>query len=95
MEQQKQESWINNQVLIKYFNNELSYVELDKRNIQDVFELACESAFDLTGYGLNEWEFKRRSFENNILSEVYKFKQEDGSYYLLRTNTLITSTNSI
>ena len=54
MEQLKQESWINNQVLIKYFNNELSYVELDKRNIQDVFELACESAFDLTGYGLNE-----------------------------------------
>ena len=37
MEQLKQESWINNQVLIKYFNNELSYVELDKRNIQDVF----------------------------------------------------------
>ena len=28
MEQLKQESWINNQVLIKYFNNELSYVEV-------------------------------------------------------------------
>ena len=80
---------LNNQVLIKYFNHEESFVEYDKRNIQDVFELACESAFDLTGYGLNEWEFKRRSFENNILSEVYKFTLEDGSYYLLRVKSTI------
>ena len=54
-----------------------------------MFDVACEAAFDTVGYGLSEWEFKKRVFENKVLSEVYKFTLEDGSYYLLRIKSTI------
>ena len=85
---------LHNQVIIKFFNSETSYIESDNHGMSDVFEYACDIAFKTTGYGLSEWEFKKRSFENNILSEVYKLINEDGSYYLLRTNKLIPSDKS-
>ena len=92
---QQNNNFEHNQVIIKLFNAETNYVELDDYGMSNVFEYACDVAFKTTGYGLSEWEFKKRSFENNILSEVYKLVNEDGSYYLLRTNKLILSKQQI
>ena len=80
---------LNNQVLIKYFNHEESFVEYDKHNVEDVFDVALQAPFYTVAYGLSEREFKKRVFQNKVLSEVYKFTLEDGSYYLLRVKSTI------
>jgi hypothetical protein len=78
----------NNYISIKHFNESgpcLVHSETDLES-HDVYEQAVDAAFNTTGFGLQHWDFLERSYDecNKILSEIYRYHEDDGSYYQLR-----------
>ena len=49
------------------------YIEEEIFDVDDLVASVVDLACEYTGYGITEWEFKKRSFDNNIFSELYKF----------------------
>lgn len=77
-----------NSISIKHFNESGPSLIHTETNLdsQDVYEQAVDAAFNTTGFGLQHWEFLERSYEckERVLSELYRFREEDGSYYQLK-----------
>ena len=75
-----------NYITIKHFGDGQSSIIHSEFNLEskEVFSSAVEAAFNTNGFGLQHWEFIERSFKNNILSEVYRYYEDDSSYYQLR-----------
>ena len=88
--QQQQYTFNKNRIVLNYYSDNQRYIEEEIFDVEDLVASVVDLACEYTGYGITEWEFKKRSFDNNIFSELYKFILDDGSYYLLRTDLKIS-----
>ena len=80
MDKQQQYTFNKNRIVLNYYSDSQRYIEEEIFDVEDLVASVVDLACEYTSYGITEWEFKKRSFDNNIFSELYKFMLDDGSY---------------